>query len=164
MFEELLKEEQREERQERKKLVQMTAYVVAALVVVGAIIYLASGRHARAGQPLTSAAAAALQTPPDAVRDLKLARVRMGKDSTGLRVKWSVQLTNKSNVYTYSDIRYGAYLLDPNGARIGGSEDTIKDSIGPGEEKAFPEFVGGIYNPNASTYQFVIKGATATHK
>jgi len=164
MFEELLQEEQREEKQERKKLVQMTAYVVAALVVVAAIVYLASGRHARVGQPLQSAAAAAPRTPPDAVRDLTLARVRMGKDSTGLRVKWSVQLANKSNVYTYSDIRYGAYWLDGNGARIGGSEDTIRDSITPGEEKTFPEFVGGIYNINASTYQFVIKGAKATSK
>jgi hypothetical protein len=43
------------------------------------------------------------------------------------------------------------------------NRDTIKNnSFAPGEEKKLSPFIDGIYNANASTYQFVIIGATAT--
>ena len=158
MFEEL-EEEEKEQKQERKKLVQMTTYIVAALVVVVVIVYLVSGRQAKAPQPVKSAAAAS-KPAPDPVMDLHLIHAKMGRDASGLRVMWSVQMVNRSKVYTYRDIQYDAYFLAPDGRRLGEEHNTIKDSIGPGEEKKFPEFSGGNYDARASTYQFVIVGAT----
>ena len=157
MFEELENEE-KEEKQERKKVAQMAIYIVAALVVVTVIVYLVSGRQAKAPQPVKSAAAAS-KPAPDPVTDLHLIHAAMGKDPWGMRVMWSVQVRNTSKVYTYSDIQYDAYFLAVDGRRLGEDKSTIKDSIGPGEEKEFPEFIAGIYDASASTYQFVITGA-----
>jgi hypothetical protein len=160
MFEELEKE-QREEKQERTKVIRMTVYVIGILAVVAVIVYMASRPRPKAPQPVTSTATAG-QPAPDPVHDLQLVHAVMGKDHTGIRVMWSVHLRNKSAVYTYSDIQYDAYFLARDGTRVGENKDTIKDSIGPREEKKFPEFVGGIYDARASTYQFLITGATAT--
>jgi hypothetical protein len=159
MFEELEKE-QKEEKQERTKIVWMTAIVVGILAVVAAGIYLIKPQPK--ATKVARAPVAAPKTPPNAVHDLQIVRAVMGKDPTGLRVMWSVRLRNRSTAYTYSDIQYQAYFLARDGSRLGENKDTIKDSIGPGEEKAFPEFLGGMYDSNASTYQFVILGATAT--
>jgi hypothetical protein len=159
MFEELEKEE-KEEKQERKKVIQMTAYIVGILAVVLVIVYIASRPRPKAPQPV-KAPAAAHQAAPDPVHDLQLIRAVMGKDPTGIRVMWSVHLRNKSAVYTYSDIQYEAFFLAVDGRRLGETRDTIKDSIAPGEEKTFPDFVDGMYDASASTYQFVITGAKA---
>jgi hypothetical protein len=159
MFEELEKEE-RGEKEERNKLFQITAYIVGALIVVGAIVYLTSRGHSKSTPPVQSVAAAR-QTAPDPVKDLKIVRAVMGKDPTGIRVMWSVQLRNKSAVYTYSNIQYEARFLGPDGRTIAANRDTIKDSIGPGEEKKIPAFIDGIYDANASNYEFVLIGATS---
>jgi len=160
MFEELDKEE-REEKEETKKLLKITAYIVGALVIVGAIVYIASrgpAKSPQAGQSVTAAA----QTAPDPVKDLKIVRAVMGKDPTGIRVMWSVQLQNKSSKYTYSDILYGARFIGPDGNVRTSSRDTIKASIAPGEEQKLPQFIDGVYDPNAATYQFVIVSAKSS--
>ena len=162
MFEELEKEE-KGQKEERKRLIRMMAYIVAALIVVGAIVYIASRGHSKSSQPV-QAVAAARQTAADPVKDLKIVRAVMGKDPTGIRVMWSVQLRNKSAVYTYSDIQYEARFLGPDGGTRSASRDTIKTSIAPGEEKKFPPFLDGVYDANASTYQFVIVGATSSEQ
>jgi hypothetical protein len=158
MFEEL-EEEERGEKEERSKLLRVTAYVVGAILVVGAIVYIASRGHSKTSQPVRSLAAAR-QTAPDPVMDLHLIHANMGKDPWGTRVMWSVQVRNVSKVYTYRDIQYVAYFLDKDGVRLGEEHNTINDSIGPGEEKEFPEFSGGNYDARGSTYQFLIAGAT----
>jgi hypothetical protein len=161
MFEELEKE-QKEEKEERTKVIWMTAIVVGILAVVLVVVYIASRARPKAPQPVKSTAKAGQPAPaPDPVHDLQLVRAVMGKDPTGIRVMWSVRLRNKSAVYTYSDIQYEAYFLTRDGVRLGVNKDTIKDSIGPGEDKKFPDFVGGIYDAGASTYQFLVTGATA---
>jgi hypothetical protein len=160
MFEEL-EEEERGKREERKRLLRMTAYLVGAVLVVGAIIYIASRGHSKTSQAVKSLAAAR-QTVPDPVKDLKIVHAIMGKDPSGLRVMWSVQLRNKSAVYTYSDIQYEARFIGPDGSMRGANRDTIKTSIAPGEEERIPPFIDGIYDANASTYQFVLLGATSS--
>jgi hypothetical protein len=158
MFEQL-EEEEKGKKQERKKVVQMTTYIVAALVVVIVIVYLVAGRQAKAPPPVKSPVVSS-KPAPDPAHDLRLIHAVMGKDAWGIRVRWSVQVRNNSKVYTYRDIQYDAYFLAPDGVRLGEEHNTIKDSIGPGEEKTFPEFAGGNYDARASTYQFVIVGAT----
>jgi hypothetical protein len=160
MFEEL-EQEEKEQKQERKRLVEMTSYIVAALVVVIAIGYLVAGHHAKTPQNAKATAAAANKPAPDPVMDLHIIKANMGKDPWGTSTKWSVQLHNTSKFYTYKDVRYDAYFLDPKGVRVGEEHNTIKDSsLDPGEEKEFPEFTGGNYDSRGSTYQFVIAGAT----
>jgi hypothetical protein len=160
MFEELEKE-QREQKEETKKLTRITVIIVSVLVVVGAIVYITSRPRSKAPQTVNTAGASS-QSAPDPVKDLKIVRAIMGKDPTGVRVMWSVQLQNKSDVYTYSDIQYEARFIGPDGKTRTANQDVIKDSIAPGEEKKFPEFIDGIYDANSSTYQFVLLGAKAT--
>jgi hypothetical protein len=156
-----LEEEQRQQKEEAKKLTWITVIIIGVLVVVGAVVYITSRRQSKAPQPAQQAAAPS-HAAPDPVKDLKIVRAVMGKDPTGVRVMWSVQLQNKSDVYTYSDIQYEARFIGPDGKTRTANRDIIKDSIAPGEEKKIPEFIDGIYDANSSTYQFVLLGAKAT--
>jgi len=160
MFEEFEAEE-KGQAQERNKLLKMTAIIVAALAVVGAIIYISTRGHASsAAQPAQHVAATPTgQAAANPVKDLKIIKAVMGRDPSGLRVMWSVQLKNQSPAYTYSNIQYQASFIGPDGSTTSSSRDTIKDSIAAGDEKKFPDFIGGVYDANASTYQFVIISA-----
>lgn len=160
MFEEL--EEDKELKESHKKRIWMGACIVAALVVVGAIVYVMSGSRAKTPVRVQPPAPAGQTVAADALRDLKLIRAVMGKDPSGLRVLWSVQLRNRSAVYTYSDIQYEASYMNVQGKLLSVVRDTIKDSIGPGEQKTIPPFVDGVYDARASTFQFLIQGAKAT--
>jgi hypothetical protein len=160
MFEEL-QEEERQQKAETKKLTWITVIIVSVLVVVGAVVYLTSRPKSKAPQAAKTVAVKP-HAPPDPVNDLKIVRAIMGKDPTGVRVMWSVQLQNKSDVYTYSNIEYEARFIGPDGKTRTANRDIIKDSIGPGEEKKIPEFLDGIYDARSSTYQFVLLGATST--
>jgi len=161
MFEEL-EEEEREKKEARKKQIRMSAIIIGAVVIVGALGYVI-WRPRPKMQASAQAPAATRQTPSaDPVHDLKLVRAIMGKDTSGIRVMWSVQLRNRSTVYTYSDIQYDATFTGADGKTLAENQDTIKDTIGPGEEKKLTPFVDGIYNAGAATYQFVITGAKAT--
>ena len=156
-----LEEEQRKDKEEGKKLAWITAIIVGALIVVGVVVYFTSARPKKVPGP-TQTGATTAQTAPDPVKDLKIVRAVMGKDPSGVRVMWSVQLQNKSAVYTYSDIQYEARFIGPDGKTRTANRDVIKESIAPGEEKKIPEFLDGIYDANSSTYQFVLLGAKAT--
>jgi hypothetical protein len=160
MFEEL--EEEKEKKQSRKKRLWIGACIIAALVVVVALVYVISGPRAKTPVRVQPPAPAGQTVAADALRDLQLVRAVMGKDPSGLRVLWSVQLRNKSAVYTYSDIQYEASYISVDGRLVGVNRDTIKDSIGPGEEKRIPSFMDGVYDARASTFQFVLQGAKGT--
>lgn len=160
MFEELEKEE-REKKESRKKRIWISALIIAALVVVGTLVYVVSRPRAKAPLSVQSPTPAGEVAPPDAPHDLQIVRAVMGKDVTGVRVMWSVQLRNKSTVYAYSDIQYEAHFIGPDGRTLAVNRDTIKDSIEPGEEKKIPTFMDGLYNSGASTYQFRLTGANA---
>jgi hypothetical protein len=161
MFEEL-EEEEKEKTQSRKKRLWIGACIIAALVVVIALVYVISGPRTKAPVRVQPRAPAGQTAAADALHDLRLVRAVMGKDVSGLRVLWSVQLRNRSAVYTYSDIQYEASYITVDGKLLSVVRDTIKDSIGPGEEKTIPQFVDGLYDARASTFQFLIQGAKAT--
>ncbi len=148
-------------------MLRASGIIIAVLVVLAIAAYFI---WKPSGQPAAKATASAGPTaaevakagPPDAVRDLVVERATMGKDVSGLRVRWSVTLRNKSNVYTYSNFKYEADFIGPDGRTLSTSADTIPGSIAPGEEKTLPDFTGGMYNPNAATYHFRLVGATST--
>jgi len=161
MFEELEAEE-REKQASRKKRIWISAYIIAAVVVVLALVYAISRARAKTPVRVQSPAPAAKTAPPDPLHDLKVVHAAMGKDVSGVRVMWSVQLRNKSTVYTYTDIEYEASFIGIDGRILGVNRDTIKDSIGPGEEKRLRQFIDGFYDARASTFQFVLTGAKVT--
>ena len=160
MFEELEKEE-RGEREETKKLLRIAAIIVGALAIVGAVVYLTTRGRFKAA-PLVHPVVAERQSNPDPIHDLRIVHALMGRDPTGIRVKWAVELQNKSAVYTYSDIQYEARFIGPDGKVRTATRDTIKDSFAPGEQKEIPEFIDGIYDRNASTYEFVLVSAKSS--
>jgi hypothetical protein len=162
MFE-VLQQEDKELRQTRKKLVWMSAVVVVVLVVIGAVVYKISKPHLTAApEAAQTAAPAAKEGAPDPIHDLQVVRAVMGKDVTGVRVVWSVRLRNKSQEYTYSDVQYEARFINPDGSVLAVSRGTIPCNLAPGDEEKVPEFMDGIYDARAATYNFVLLGAKAT--
>lgn len=163
MFEELEKE-QKGDQEERSRMLRITAILVVAILVIGAIVYVATKGHTKPAQPVqpVQSAAGPKQTTPDAVKDLKIISAVMGKDPTGIRVMWSVQIRNKSAVYTYSDIQYEARFVKPDGTVTAASRDTINITFAPGEEKKIPPFMDGLYDARAAAFQFVLLGAKSS--
>ena len=160
MFEEL-EQEEREEKESRNRLLRDSAIVIGVLVVVGAIAYMVWRPAAVAPTRASVPAPAANVGPPDATRDLKLGRVVMGKDPSGVRVMWSVTIQNTSTAYTYSNFKYAVEFMGPDGKLMYNGADTIPGRVGPGENVTLPDFVGEMYNSNASTYHFHLEGAEA---
>jgi hypothetical protein len=160
MFEEL-EQEEREEKESRNRLLRDSAIIIGVLVVIGAIAYMVWRPAAVAPTKVSVPAPAANVGPPDATRDLNLVHVVMGKDPTGVRVMWSVTIQNKSTAYTYSNFKYAVEFIGPDGKLLYNSGDTIPGSVGPGDEVTLPDFMGGMYNANASTYHFHLVGAEA---
>jgi hypothetical protein len=158
MFEEL-EQEEKEEKESRNRLLRDSAIVIGVLVVIGAIAYMVWRPAAVAPTKVSAPAPVAEVGPPDATRDLKLDRVVMGKDPTGVRVMWSVTIHNTSTVYTYSNFKYAVEFIGPDGKLMYNNADTIPGSVGPGDEATLPDFMGGMYNANASTYHFHLVGA-----
>jgi hypothetical protein len=161
MFEEL-QEEEKELNEMRKKQIWISAVIILALAVVGLIAY-------RVFKPLPdktnlsaqSSAPVVKEASPDPVRDLQVVRAVMGKDVTGVRVVWSVRLRNKSAAYTYSNVQYEARFVRPDGSVLAASRGTIPCNLKPGDEQKIPDFLDGIYDQSAATYNFVLIGAKA---
>jgi len=161
MFEEFEKEEEKEERESRMRLVRDSALVIAGLVALGALAYFIWRPSAQPAPTAQSTAQSVPLGPPDPAHDLEIVKAVMGKDVSGIRVMWSVKIRNKSTRYTYSNIKYEASFVGPDGRTLSGSADTIRDSVEPGGLKTIPQFVDGLYNSNASTYNFKLVGADA---
>jgi hypothetical protein len=162
MFEELQQEE-KELKEMRQKQIWISAIIVLALVVIGGAVFLLTKPFAKKAPATAETSAPAVkETAPDPARDLQVVRAVMGKDVTGVRVMWSVLLRNKSSAYTYSDVQYEARFLRPDGSVMAVSRGTIPCNLAPGDEEKIPDFMGGIYDASASTYNFVLVGAKAT--
>jgi hypothetical protein len=162
MFEEL-QEEEKEFTEQRKKRIWICAVIILALAVVGAIVYKVS-KPLPNKTPLSaqSSAPAIKETTPDPIHDLEVVRAVMGKDVTGVRVMWSVQLRNKSAAFAYSNVQYEARFVRPDGTVLAVSRGTIPCNLAPGDEQKIPDFIDGIYDQSASSYNFVLLGAKAT--
>lgn len=162
MFEEFEKEEEREEKESRMRLMRDSVLVIGALVVLGALAYVIWRPSAKPAPTTQSTAQAVPAGPPDPTHDLEIVKAVMGKDVSGIRVMWSVKIRNKSTRYTYSNIKYEASFVGPDGRTLSAATDTIRDSVEPGGLKTIPQFVDGLYNSNASTYNFRLVGADAS--
>lgn len=133
-------------------------FAVVCVVVVGAVLYVLLQPG---GGTTPSTTAAPDLAAADASRDLKLSRASLGKDVTGTRALWSLRIQNNSP-YTYTNIRYEARYFDFNNRLLASSEGTIEASIGPQEERAFPELQDILYPEGTARYEFRLREATPT--
>lgn len=134
------------------------AFVVIAIVGVGALLYTMSKGGAKLRAPVAAAAAPA--GPADPVRDLKVFTARMEKDLTGTTAVWLVDLRNKSNAYTYSSIQYETTYIGGDNRVLTVNKGTMTITLEPGEEKN-SEVRDVLYPAGTSWYKFKIIGANA---
>ena len=136
----------------------IAAFVVIAIVGVGALLYTMSQGGAKLRAPVAAAAAPA--GPADPIRDLKVFTARMEKDLTGTTAVWLVDLRNKSNAYSYSSIQYETTYIGADNRVLTVNKGTMTITLEPGEEKN-SEVRDVLYPAGTSWYKFKITGANA---
>ncbi|HYL83075.1 MAG TPA: hypothetical protein VE263_02480 [Candidatus Angelobacter sp.] len=129
--------------------------VVVLVIGIGAYFFVT-----RASKQMPAAAASAAQPKEaaDALRDLKVQRTTMNKDSTGTAV-WVATIENKSPSYTYSNIQYETTYVGADNNAISVNKGAVAISIGPGEQRN-AEIKDAAYPPGTAWYKFKITGAT----
>ncbi|NDQ58143.1 MAG: hypothetical protein GZ088_13815 [Acidipila sp.] len=135
---------------------------VAAFVVVGMVVYMMATHGAKppaSSGGTTEAAAGAPKTAADAVRDLKVFRVKMEKDHMGTTAVWTVTIENKSKDYTYGDIQYETSYFGADNAALVVNQGKISTSIEPSGQQNYT-LRDVLYPMGTSWYKFRITGAT----
>ena len=132
--------------------------IAVVVLVIGVGVY--SLITLRASKVPVAASAAKPTEAADAVRDLKVQRTTMNKDSTGTAV-WLATIENKSNSYTYTKIEYETTYVGSDNNAISVNKGIIATSIGPGEQRN-AEIRDAQYPPGTAWYKFKITGAAAS--
>jgi len=132
---------------------------IAALVVVAAIILVVGYRALNKGSakglgPSTDV------TNADPVKDLKIQRATMQKDSMGTTAVWLVTLVNKSDKYTYSSITYQTDYIGADNNLLLQNKGTIEMSVAPNAENS-KEIRDAAYPQGVAWYKFKVTGAKA---
>jgi hypothetical protein len=135
-------------------------FVVVAAIAVGGVLYTMSKGGSKPAAPVTAAAAApSAAGKADAVHDLKILSARMEKDRAGTTAVWLVDVSNKSNAYTYSSIQYETTYVGPDNAALLVNKGTVPFNLAPGEERN-AQIRDVLYPAGTSWYKFRIIGAT----
>ena len=137
----------------------VTLFVVVAVVAVGVLLYTMSKSGAKLRAPVASAASGPTG-PADPVHDLRVFTARMEKDPSGTTAVWLLDLTNRSNAYTYSNIQYETTYVGGDNQVIAVNKGTLTFSVAPGEEK-HSELRDILYPAGTAWYKFKITNANA---
>ena len=149
-----------EQKQSSSNRMLVGIFVVVAVVAVGGVLYTMSKGGSKPAAPVTAAAAApSAAGKADAVHDLKILSARMEKDRAGTTAVWLVDVSNKSNAYTYSSIQYETTYVGPDNAALLVNKGTVPFNLGPGEERN-AQIRDVLYPAGTSWYKFRIVGAT----
>lgn len=149
-----------EQKQSSSNRMLVGIFVVVAAVAVGGVLYTMSKSGSKRAAPVTAAAAApSAAGKADAVHDLKILSARMEKDRAGTTAVWLVDVSNKSNAYTYSSIQYETTYVGPDNAALLVNKGTVPFNLGPGEERN-AQIRDVLYPAGTSWYKFRIIGAT----
>ena len=149
-----------EQKQSSSNRMLVGVFVVVAAVAVGGVLYTMSKGGSKPAAPVTAAAAApSAAGKADAVHDLKILSARMEKDRAGTTAVWLVDVSNKSNAYTYSSIQYETTYVGPDNAALLVNKGTVPFNLGPGEERN-AQIRDVLYPAGTSWYKFRIVGAT----
>ena len=149
-----------EQKQSSSNRMLVGIFVVVAAVAVGGVLYTMSKGGSKPAAPVTAAAAApSAAGKADAVHDLKILSARMEKDRAGTTAVWLVDVSNKSNAYTYSSIQYETTYVGPDNAALLVNKGTVPFNLAPGEERN-AQIRDVLYPAGTSWYKFRIVGAT----
>ena len=149
-----------EQKQSGSNRMLVGIFVVVAAIAVGGVLYTMSKGGSKPAAPVTAAAAApSAAGKADAVHDLKILSARMEKDRAGTTAVWLVDVSNKSNAYTYSSIQYETTYVGPDNAALLVNKGTVPFNLGPGEERN-AQIRDVLYPAGTSWYKFRIVGAT----
>jgi hypothetical protein len=149
-----------EQKQSSSSRMLVGIFVVVAALAVGGVLYTMSKSGSKPAAPVTAAAAApSAAGKADAVHDLKILSARMEKDRAGTTAVWLVDVSNKSNAYTYSSIQYETTYVGPDNAALLVNKGTVPFNLGPGEERN-AQIRDVLYPAGTSWYKFRIIGAT----
>jgi hypothetical protein len=149
-----------EQKQSGSNRMLVGIFVVVAAIAVGGVLYTMSKGGSKPAAPVTAAAAApSAAGKADAVHDLKILSARMEKDRAGTTAVWLVDVTNKSNAYTYSSIQYETTYVGPDNAALLVNKGTVPFNLAPGEERN-AQIRDVLYPAGTSWYKFRIVGAT----
>ncbi len=152
--------QEQEQKQSSSNRMLVGIFVVVAAVAVGGVLYTMSKGGSKPAAPVTAAAAApSAAGKADAVHDLKILSARMEKDRAGTTAVWLVDVSNKSNAYTYSSIQYETTYVGPDNAALLVNKGTVPFNLGPGEERN-AQIRDVLYPAGTSWYKFRIVGAT----
>jgi hypothetical protein len=149
-----------EQKQSGSNRMLVGIFVVVAAIAVGGVLYTMSKGGSKPAAPVTAAAAApSAAGKADAVHDLKILSARMEKDRAGTTAVWLVDVSNKSNAYTYSSIQYETTYVGPDNAALLVNKGTVPFNLAPGEERN-AQIRDVLYPAGTSWYKFRIIGAT----
>ena len=149
-----------EQKQSSSNRMLVGIFVSVAALAVGGVLYTMSKSGSKPAAPVTAAAAApSAAGKADAVHDLKILSARMEKDRAGTTAVWLVDVSNKSNAYTYSSIQYETTYVGPDNAALLVNKGTVPFNLGPGEERN-AQIRDVLYPAGTSWYKFRIVGAT----
>jgi len=149
-----------EQKQSGSNRMLVGIFVVVAAIAVGGVLYTMSKGGSKPAAPVTAAAAApSAAGKADAVHDLKILSARMEKDRAGTTAVWLVDVSNKSNAYTYSSIQYETTYVGPDNAALLVNKGTVPFNLAPGEERN-AQIRDVLYPAGTSWYKFRIVSAT----
>jgi hypothetical protein len=96
----------------------------------------------------------------DPVKDLKIERATMQRDSMGATAVWSVTLMNKSDKFTYRTIGYQTDYVGADNRILVENKGTISKTLGPNAQDKF-EIRDVAYPAGTAWYNFKVTGAKA---
>ena len=131
--------------------------VLVLLLIAAAVVYFMPKQDAKQSAPVPAAPA----SPADPVHDLKIVRVTMNKDPLGTTAVWLVTLQNKSNAYTYTDVRYETHYIGPDNKSILVNQGSIAESFSPGEEHK-SQIRDTLYPNGTAWFKFKVVDAKAS--
>jgi hypothetical protein len=134
--------------------------VVALAIGIGGYMFVSKAKSTKI-VPVAAAQAVQPTGPADPIRDLKVQRATMGKDRTGTTAVWMVDIENKSDSYTYSNIQYETTYVGANNTAILINKGTINASIEPGGQKN-SEIDDALYPAGTAWYKIRITGAKSS--
>lgn len=134
----------------------IAAFVVVAIVLLVGFYALNKGPAKQS----TKAPSAVEAVNADPVKDLKIERATMQKDTLGTTAVWLVTLVNKSDKFTYSNITYQTDYIGSDNSLIFQNKGTIQTSIAPNAENS-SEIRDAVYPSGVVWYKFKVTGAKA---
>lgn len=133
---------------------------IALFVVIAVILVVVSFRLLTRTATKGNVQTAVSTATANPVKDLKLERASMQKDSFGTTAVWLVTIVNQSDKFTYSEIDYQTEYIGPDDHLILQNRGTIPGVIAPNEEHS-AEIRDVAYPAGTAWFRFKVTGAKA---